>query len=200
MTLIWKQTFIKVWMQLSKEILRRMYGEVWNILVSRIECSTIRLINVDCYMKERVIYGSRMWKADNVWLFQEYGEVKDLACRGFINQYCLGDKMNECKRKEYSKKHGQAPSDDMMPTGQTMAKSREWGGNSVWSGWCPSWTWLLGKVNNWADRVYPVSNRCYTTLCLISSTYVNRNTSTTRTDFWRSRFYRDQRIQVQPQW
>ena len=34
--------------------------------------------------------------------FKKYGEVKDLACRGFINQYCLGDKMNECKRKEYS--------------------------------------------------------------------------------------------------
>ena len=57
---IWKQTFLKVWMQLSKEILRRMCGGVWNILVSRIECSTIRLINVDCCMKERVIYGSRM--------------------------------------------------------------------------------------------------------------------------------------------
>ena len=25
--------------------------------------------------------------------------------------------MNECKRKEYSKKHGQAPSEDMMTTG-----------------------------------------------------------------------------------
>ena len=52
--------------------------------------------------------------------FKKYGEVKDLACRGFINQYCLGDKMNECKRKEYSKKHGQAPSDDMMPTGHKI--------------------------------------------------------------------------------
>ena len=49
--------------------------------------------------------------------FKKYGEVKDLACRGFINQYCKGDKMNECKRKEYSKKHGHAPSDDMMPPG-----------------------------------------------------------------------------------
>ena len=51
--------------------------------------------------------------------FKKYGEVKDLACRGFINQYCKGDKMNECKRKEYSKKHGQAPSDEMMPTGHS---------------------------------------------------------------------------------
>jgi len=35
-------------------------------------------------------------------------------------QYCLGDKMNECKRKEYSKEHGHAPSDDMMPTGHKI--------------------------------------------------------------------------------
>ena len=55
--------------------------------------------------------------------FKKYGEVKDLACKGFIIQYCLGDKMNECKRKEYSKKHGHAPSDDMMPTGQ-MTRAR----------------------------------------------------------------------------
>jgi len=32
--------------------------------------------------------------------FKKYSEVKDLACRGFINQYCLGDKLNECKRKQ----------------------------------------------------------------------------------------------------
>ena len=52
--------------------------------------------------------------------FKKYGEVKDLACKGFIIQYCLGDKMNECKRKEYSIKHGQAPSDEMMPTGHKI--------------------------------------------------------------------------------
>ena len=52
--------------------------------------------------------------------FNKYGEVKDLACRGFINQYCKGDKMNVCKRKEYSKEHGHAPSDDMMPTGHKI--------------------------------------------------------------------------------
>ncbi len=43
--------------------------------------------------------------------FRKYAEVKDLACRGFINQYCKGDKMDQCKRKEYSRKHGEAPSD-----------------------------------------------------------------------------------------
>ena len=38
--------------------------------------------------------------------FRKYGEVKDLACRGFVNQYCKGDKMDQCKRKEYSRNHG----------------------------------------------------------------------------------------------
>ena len=52
--------------------------------------------------------------------FRKYGEVKDLACRGFINQYCKGDKMDQCKRKEYSRNHGEAPSDDMMPTGHNI--------------------------------------------------------------------------------
>ena len=52
--------------------------------------------------------------------FRKYGAVKDLACRGFINQYCKGDKMDQCKRKEYSRKHSEAPSDDMMPTGHNI--------------------------------------------------------------------------------
>jgi len=52
------------------------------VLVSRIECSTIRLINVDCCMKERVIYGSRMWKADNVWFFQEIRWSQRLGLQG----------------------------------------------------------------------------------------------------------------------
>ena len=38
--------------------------------------------------------------------FIKYGEVKDLTCRGFVNQYCKGDKMDICKRKEYSRIHG----------------------------------------------------------------------------------------------
>ena len=53
--------------------------------------------------------------------FSKYGEIKDLACRGFVNQYCKGDKMDQCKRKEYSRKHGESPSDDMMPTGHNIA-------------------------------------------------------------------------------
>ncbi|MEW5948151.1 MAG: hypothetical protein AB1711_01915 [Thermodesulfobacteriota bacterium] len=54
--------------------------------------------------------------------FKKYQGAKDLACRGFINQYCNGPKMNECKRKEYRKKHGTPPPDDMLPNGLTMPK------------------------------------------------------------------------------
>jgi len=52
--------------------------------------------------------------------FKKYKETKDLACRGFIQMYCEGPKMNECKRKEYRKEHGAPPSDDMMPGGMMI--------------------------------------------------------------------------------
>ena len=54
--------------------------------------------------------------------FKKYNTTKQLACRGFIAQYCKGAQMNQCKRKEFRRKNGIAPSDDMMPTGQMMAK------------------------------------------------------------------------------
>jgi len=53
--------------------------------------------------------------------FKKYAESKDLACRGFIRQYCRGDGQASCKRKEYRQKHGSPPSDDMMPSGQLMS-------------------------------------------------------------------------------
>lgn len=56
--------------------------------------------------------------------FKKYQTTKDLACKGFISQYCKGPKMDQCKRKEYRKVHGQAPSDDMMPTGLMIAKQK----------------------------------------------------------------------------
>jgi hypothetical protein len=52
--------------------------------------------------------------------FKKYQAVKDLACRGFIRMYCRGPKMEECVRKQYRVKHGVPPSDDMMPSGQTI--------------------------------------------------------------------------------
>lgn len=53
--------------------------------------------------------------------FKKYQETKNLACRGFIRQYCKGPDIEKCKRKEYRKKHGVPPSDDMMPSGQMIA-------------------------------------------------------------------------------
>jgi hypothetical protein len=53
--------------------------------------------------------------------FKKYQASNDLACKGFISQYCKGPKMNECKRKQYRTEHGRAPVDEMMPTGRMMA-------------------------------------------------------------------------------
>jgi hypothetical protein len=53
--------------------------------------------------------------------FIKYCNTKELACRGFINQYCKGPKQYECKRLEYRNKNGVPPPDDMMPTGQFIS-------------------------------------------------------------------------------
>lgn len=52
--------------------------------------------------------------------FKKYDESKHFACKGFIKQFCKGEKMNECKRKAYRKENGKPPSDDMMPNGQIL--------------------------------------------------------------------------------
>lgn len=52
--------------------------------------------------------------------FKKYQATKDLACKGFIAQYCRGPKMDQCKRKEYRAKNGVPPADDMMPSGQMI--------------------------------------------------------------------------------
>ena len=53
--------------------------------------------------------------------FRKYQASKNLACKGFIQKYCRGPKMNECERKRYREAHGAAPPDDMMPSGQMIA-------------------------------------------------------------------------------
>ena len=53
--------------------------------------------------------------------FKKYQSTKDLACRGFLNMYCQGPKMDVCRRKEYRKEHGAPPPDDMMPNGMMIA-------------------------------------------------------------------------------
>ena len=56
--------------------------------------------------------------------------TKELACKGFILQYCRGPKLDQCKRKAYLQEHGTPPSDDMLPSGQTVAvKAITWKDN-----------------------------------------------------------------------
>ena len=55
--------------------------------------------------------------------FLKYRGTLNLACRGFIQTFCEGERMDECKRKEYRLKHGTPPDDDMMPTGQMIPDS-----------------------------------------------------------------------------
>lgn len=57
---------------------------------------------------------------DKCGFFRKYRDTLNLACRGFIKTYCEGDKMDECARKKHRMKHGVAPDDDMMPSGQMM--------------------------------------------------------------------------------
>ena len=52
--------------------------------------------------------------------FIKFCDSKSLACRGFISQYCKGEKMAECKRMEYRKQNGKPPADDMMPNGMMI--------------------------------------------------------------------------------
>jgi len=52
--------------------------------------------------------------------FKKYQNSLDMACKGFLKSYCLGPRMDECKRKEFRKANGHPPVDDMLPTGQMM--------------------------------------------------------------------------------
>lgn len=55
--------------------------------------------------------------------------TQELACRGFMLQYCKGPKLDQCKRRAYRTEHGAAPSDDMLPSGQMLAvKAITWSG------------------------------------------------------------------------
>lgn len=49
--------------------------------------------------------------------FKKWSAAKNLACQGFINTFCKGEKKIECKRLEHRMKTGAPPTDDMMPNG-----------------------------------------------------------------------------------
>jgi len=53
--------------------------------------------------------------------FKANQSSNDLACKGFISQYCRGPRMAECKRKAYRQQHGAPPPDSMMPNGRMLA-------------------------------------------------------------------------------
>ena len=59
---------------------------------------------------------------DRCGFFAKYKETLDLACRGFTNAYCRGEKQVDCARLKYRNEHGAPPDDDMLPTGQIMPR------------------------------------------------------------------------------
>ena len=52
--------------------------------------------------------------------FNKYEHSKIIDCRGFIDVYCKGTKMNECSRLAFFRKHDQIPPDDMSPSGKII--------------------------------------------------------------------------------
>jgi hypothetical protein len=53
----------------------------------------------------------------------KYLDTKSHAVKGFIAMYCKGDMQEGCKRKQYKKVHGVAPSDDMLPNGLMISNN-----------------------------------------------------------------------------
>jgi hypothetical protein len=53
---------------------------------------------------------------DTCGFFRKYQSSLEMACRGFINSYCHGLLMDDCKRKQFREEHGEPPHDDMMPS------------------------------------------------------------------------------------
>jgi hypothetical protein len=54
--------------------------------------------------------------------FQKHRATRELTCRGFVNLYCTGGRMNECKRREYREKNGRPAPDDMLPNGKEISE------------------------------------------------------------------------------
>ena len=54
---------------------------------------------------------------ENCGYFKKYRNSEKELCQGWIRQYCMGPKMEKCKRKIYRQQHGTPPPDDMMPSG-----------------------------------------------------------------------------------
>ncbi len=59
---------------------------------------------------------------DRCGFFRKYQDTQDLACRGFMNSFCRGEKQIDCVRLKYRTIHGAPPEDDMLPSGHIMPK------------------------------------------------------------------------------
>jgi len=57
---------------------------------------------------------------DDCGFVKKYQPTEEMACRYFVQEYCRGTRMAECKRKEYFQQHGTQPSDEIMPTGKNI--------------------------------------------------------------------------------
>ncbi|OKY77845.1 MAG: hypothetical protein BTN85_0320 [Candidatus Methanohalarchaeum thermophilum] len=60
---------------------------------------------------------------DSCGFFEKYKEENELGLNGFINQYCKGDKMDECVRRELAKELGGTEKipDNMLPNGYPIS-------------------------------------------------------------------------------
>ena len=54
--------------------------------------------------------------------FKKYQKTQNLACKGYIQQYCREPQIDQCKRKEWRMKHGIPPSIDMLPSGKMFVE------------------------------------------------------------------------------
>lgn len=54
--------------------------------------------------------------------FAKYSESKKEECLGFIKEYCIGEKKDECQRKAFKEKNGISPDDNMTPNGYMVVE------------------------------------------------------------------------------
>ena len=71
-------------------------------------------------MNKRFIVEKQCEMLMNYGFFKKYGKTINLECANFIKEYCVGFKMDKCRRKQYRERHKRSPSDDMRPDGHMM--------------------------------------------------------------------------------
>ncbi len=53
--------------------------------------------------------------------FRKHGESHSPACRLLLRANFRGERQEECRRKEFLRKNGQPPGEDMLPTGEMFS-------------------------------------------------------------------------------